>query len=421
MVDPQLRRVAERLGAHPGHPDQRLVLARVEPAVSERARRPPCRRCSLPGPGVDQDPHGGPWFGEARDHRRRHRPPHAVRCCAGSVMSTFSAQGAANTTAVRPFRGSTSPRRSSSRTSPPDHRARSPRQGERSQTQSQGLPLGDDPGARAPLGDESTIGEGAEAKLNALPQLMTVSDGLVIHFIHVRSKHEDALPLIVTHGWPGSIIEQLKDLIYPLVDPAADGALAALDASPCGDPVDAGHRAFWASRRVPAGAPSDRASVGLSPTQLASAMAGTIRSRAATGVPSSSTGWACRNPLASLAIHTNMLPTVPADEPAAALLAGVARHALWACRRRKDAPYAQLARHVHAGWMTPRNRPVRPQTLYGIADSPCRAGRGSGCSTTRRRRRLSRLGGRLGAGAEHEHHGRSRRRSRPRQHHAVLG
>src|SRR6202047_1816255 len=57
-----------------------------------------------------------------------------------------------------------------------------------------------------------------EAKLNALPQFITEIDGLDIHFIHVRSKHENALPLIVTHGWPGSITEQLK-IIDPLTNP----------------------------------------------------------------------------------------------------------------------------------------------------------------------------------------------------------
>ena len=61
-----------------------------------------------------------------------------------------------------------------------------------------------------------------EEALNALPQFMTEIDGLEIHFIHVRSEHENALPLIVTHGWPGSIIEQLK-IIGPLTDPIAHG------------------------------------------------------------------------------------------------------------------------------------------------------------------------------------------------------
>src|SRR5437762_10210618 len=64
-----------------------------------------------------------------------------------------------------------------------------------------------------------------EAKLNALPQFITEIDGLDIHFIHVRSKHENALPVIVTHGWPGSIIEQLK-IIGPLTDPTAYGGKA---------------------------------------------------------------------------------------------------------------------------------------------------------------------------------------------------
>jgi hypothetical protein len=65
-----------------------------------------------------------------------------------------------------------------------------------------------------------------EAKLNALPQFITEIDGLDIHFIHVRSKHEDALPLIVTHGWPGSITEQMK-IIDPLTNPTAHGGDAS--------------------------------------------------------------------------------------------------------------------------------------------------------------------------------------------------
>src|SRR5262245_58510469 len=65
-----------------------------------------------------------------------------------------------------------------------------------------------------------------EARLNAYPQLITEIDGLDIHFVHVRSKHENALPLIVTHGWPGSIVEQLK-IIEPLTNPTAHGASAS--------------------------------------------------------------------------------------------------------------------------------------------------------------------------------------------------
>jgi hypothetical protein len=65
-----------------------------------------------------------------------------------------------------------------------------------------------------------------EARLNALPNFVTEIDGLDIHFLHIRSEHEDALPLIVTHGWPGSIIEQLK-IIGPLTNPTAHGASAS--------------------------------------------------------------------------------------------------------------------------------------------------------------------------------------------------
>ena len=65
-----------------------------------------------------------------------------------------------------------------------------------------------------------------EARLNDLPNFVTEIDGLDIHFIHVRSKHKNALPLIVTHGWPGSIIEQLK-IVDPLTDPTAHGASAS--------------------------------------------------------------------------------------------------------------------------------------------------------------------------------------------------
>src|SRR5918993_807912 len=69
-----------------------------------------------------------------------------------------------------------------------------------------------------------------EAKLNALPQFTTEIDGVAIHFIHVRSPHEDALPLIMTHGWPGSVIE-LLETVGPLTDPTAHG----------GSPEDAFH------------------------------------------------------------------------------------------------------------------------------------------------------------------------------------
>ena len=81
-----------------------------------------------------------------------------------------------------------------------------------------------------------------EAKLNALPQFITEIDGLDIHFIHVRSKHENAMPLIVTHGWPGSIIEQMK-IIDPLTNPTAHGG-KCIRCVRRGDPVNARLRLF---------------------------------------------------------------------------------------------------------------------------------------------------------------------------------
>ncbi len=92
-----------------------------------------------------------------------------------------------------------------------------------------------------------------EARLNAVPNFITEIDGLDIHFIHVRSKHENALPMLVSHGWPGSIVEQLK-LIEPLTNPTAHGGTAA-DAFHVVIPSMPG-TAFRASRPRPAGGPS---------------------------------------------------------------------------------------------------------------------------------------------------------------------
>ncbi|MGK5440221.1 epoxide hydrolase family protein [Micromonospora sp. URMC 105] len=87
--------------------------------------------------------------------------------------------------------------------------------------QSQGVPL-ETSQALARYWEKEYDWRKVEARLNALPNFITEIDGLDIHFIHVRSKHEDALPLIITHGWPGSVIEQLK-LVGPLTDPTAHG------------------------------------------------------------------------------------------------------------------------------------------------------------------------------------------------------
>ncbi|MEU0155973.1 epoxide hydrolase N-terminal domain-containing protein [Micromonospora fulviviridis] len=91
--------------------------------------------------------------------------------------------------------------------------------------QSQGVPL-ETSQALARYWEKEYDWRKVEARLNSLPNFITEIDGLDIHFLHIRSKHEDALPLIVTHGWPGSIIEQLK-IIGPLTDPTAHGGSAS--------------------------------------------------------------------------------------------------------------------------------------------------------------------------------------------------
>ena len=99
-----------------------------------------------------------------------------------------------------------------------------------------------------------------EAQLKALPHFITEIDGLDIHFIHVRSKHENALPLIVTHGWPGSIIEQLK-IIDPLTNPTAHGGSAS-DAFDVVIPSMPGY-GFSGKPTTPAGTPSASLAPGL--------------------------------------------------------------------------------------------------------------------------------------------------------------
>ena len=147
-----------------------------------------------------------------------------------------------------------------------------------------------------------------EAELNALPQFITEIDGLDIHFIHVRSRHEDALPLVVNHGWPGSIIEQLK-IVDRLTNPTAHGA-SAEDAFHLVIPSMPGY-----------GFSGKPTGTGWGPERMARAWdllmkrlgyTGTSP-RAATGARSWSTRWACRHPRDCSAIHTNMPATVPAD------------------------------------------------------------------------------------------------------------
>ena len=201
-----------------------------------------------------------------------------------------------------------------------------------------------------------------QARLNALPQFMTDIDGLDIHFIHVQSPHENALPVIITHGWPGSVVEMLN-VIGPLSDPTAHGG-SADDAFHLVIPSMPGY-GF-------SGRPSD---TGWDPGHIARAWAVLMERLGYTHFVAQGGDWGAivtdqmgaQAPTGLLGLHTNMPGAVPPDifqtvtagEPAPSGLSAEESRA-----------YEQLNFLYTKGIGYATEMALRPQTLYGLADSP---------------------------------------------------
>ena len=200
-----------------------------------------------------------------------------------------------------------------------------------------------------------------EARINAVPNFITEIDGVDIHFIHARSKHENALPLIVTHGWPGSVIEQLK-IIEPLTNPTAHGGSAS----------DAFHLVIPS---IPGyGFSGKPTTTGWGPERIASAWITLMRRLGYEHFVAQGGDWGAvitdvigvQSPPELLGIHTNMPGAIPADINQASLAGASAPSGL---SDEEISSYDQLVffyKHVYYAFFMG----TRPQTLAGFADSP---------------------------------------------------
>ena len=200
-----------------------------------------------------------------------------------------------------------------------------------------------------------------ETKLKALPHFITEIDGLDIHFIHVRSRHENALPLIVTHGWPGSVIEQLK-IVDPLTNPTAHGGKAE-DAFHVVIPSLPGY-----------GFSGKPTATGWQPIRIANAWITLMKRLGYNKFVAQGGDWGNAvseimgliAPPELLAIHTNMPATIPV-EISKALAAGTIPNDLSADEKNA---YEQVDFFYKKGLAYASEMGLRPQTLYGIVDSP---------------------------------------------------
>jgi pimeloyl-ACP methyl ester carboxylesterase len=200
-----------------------------------------------------------------------------------------------------------------------------------------------------------------EARLNALPNFITEIDGLDIHFIHVRSKHENALPVIVTHGWPGSVIEQLK-IVDPLVNPTAHG----------GEASDAFHVVIPSMPGY--GFSGKPTTTGWDQARIARAWAVLMKRLGYTRYVAQGGDWgaiindvmATQGHPELIGLHTNLPSAIPPEINKAAAAGGPAPSDLSAEEKRAYETIVALYKTIPTQFFMG----ARPQTLYGIADSP---------------------------------------------------